>query len=150
MEFSNAITIDRPLAEVFAYLADFEKVPRWNYAISETVKITEGPVGVGSRYRQTRTIPDRSEETFTVTEFAPHDRLSIQGTLGPLEGDITYLLEPAAGGTAVTNTMNLQATGPLRFVAGLAAGRVKTAVAANLAKLKEILETDAADSGTAG
>jgi uncharacterized protein YndB with AHSA1/START domain len=148
MKFSNTITINRPAAEVFAFLAHFENLPRWNYAISETVKETPGPVGVGSRYRQTRTIPDRSEETFTVTEFEPHHMLSIRGDLGPFQGDITYLLEPAGSGAALTNTMDLQATGPLRLVAGLAAARVKSAVAANLDKLKQILESDSADLST--
>ncbi len=60
MRFTNTITIDRPPAEVFAFLAQFENVPRWNYAISETRKISRGPVGVGSRYVQARTLPTRS------------------------------------------------------------------------------------------
>jgi uncharacterized protein YndB with AHSA1/START domain len=57
MRLTNTVTIDRPLAAVFEYLADLENVPRWNYAIGETRKVTSGPVGVGSRYLQTRTIP---------------------------------------------------------------------------------------------
>jgi uncharacterized protein YndB with AHSA1/START domain len=61
MRFTNTITIDRPLATVFTYLADFENLPRWNYAIGETRKLTTGPVNVGSRYVQTRTIPVHSE-----------------------------------------------------------------------------------------
>jgi uncharacterized protein YndB with AHSA1/START domain len=141
MKFTNAITINRRPAEVFAFLAHFENVPLWNYAISETRKITGGPVDVGSRYRQTRTVPTRSEETFEVTEFEPDRRLSIQGTLGPFHGDISYLLEPAGTATALTNTMNLQPSGPLRLVAPLAASRVKSAVAANLDTLRQILET---------
>ena len=62
---------------MFGFLAQFGNVPLWNYAISETRKITGGPVGVGSRYRQTRTLPTRSEETFEVTEFEPDRRLPI-------------------------------------------------------------------------
>ena len=141
MKFTNAITINRPPAEVFAFLAHFEDVPLWNYAISGTRKTTGGPVGVGSRYRQTRKLPTQSEETFAVTEFDPDRRLSIRGTLGPFHGDITYLLEPAGSATALTNTMNLQPSGPLRLVAPLAASRVKSAVAANLDTLKQILES---------
>jgi uncharacterized protein YndB with AHSA1/START domain len=140
MKFTNTITINRRPAEVYAFLADFENVPRWNYAISETRKIAGGPVGVGSRYRQTRTLPTRSEETFAVTEFEPDRRLSIRGALGPFQGEITYLLEPAGNATALTNTMNLQPSGPLRLVAPLAASRVKSAVAANLDVLKQTLE----------
>ena len=71
MKFTNTITINRRPAEVFAFLAHFENLPLWNYAISETRKITGGPVGVGSRYRQTWTVPAPSEEMFAVTEFEP-------------------------------------------------------------------------------
>jgi uncharacterized protein YndB with AHSA1/START domain len=140
MKFTNIITINRPPADVFEFLAGFENVPLWNYAISETSKITDGPVQVGSRYRQTRTLPSPSEETFEVTEIEPDRKLSIQGDLGPFHGEVSYLLESAGNGTAVTNTMNLQPSGPLRLVAPLAASRVKSAVAANLVALKQILE----------
>jgi uncharacterized protein YndB with AHSA1/START domain len=142
MKFTNTVTINRPTADVFAFLAHFENVPRWNHAISETRKITGGPVDVGSVYRQTRTLPSRSEETFEVTEFEPDRRLSIRGALGPFQGEITYLLEAAGNATALANTMNLQPSGPLRLVAPLAASRVKSAVAANLDTLKQILERD--------
>jgi len=36
MDFANTVTIERPEQEVFAFLADFENVPKWNYAIVET------------------------------------------------------------------------------------------------------------------
>lgn len=49
MRFQNTITIRRPPAEVFAYLADFENVPAWNYAIVETRKLSQAPVGVGDQ-----------------------------------------------------------------------------------------------------
>ena len=147
MNFTNTITINRPPAEVFAYLAEFENVPRWNYAISETSKTTAGPVRVGSRYRQTRTIPTRTEETFEVTEFEPGRALSIRGTLGPFYGDLTYVLTLSGSGTALTNTANVRATGPLRSIAALAASRVRSAVAANLNTLTQILEADGRRDG---
>lgn len=48
MEFANTITIERPAEDVFRFLADFENVPRWNYAIVETHKTSQGAVGVGA------------------------------------------------------------------------------------------------------
>lgn len=140
MRFSNTLTIDRPTAEVFAYLADLENIPRWNYAIGETRKTSDGPVGVGSQYTQVRTIPAHAEESLEIIEFEPDTLLAIQGGLGPFHGDITYHLTPADGGTVLTNAMDLQASGPTRLIAPLAATRVKNAVAANLEALKQLLE----------
>jgi hypothetical protein len=66
-EFTNTSTINRRPDGVFRFLAHFANVPLWKYAISQTRQIADGPVGVGSRYRQTRTLPTRSEDTFEVT-----------------------------------------------------------------------------------
>jgi uncharacterized protein YndB with AHSA1/START domain len=62
--FENTVTIGRTAEDVFAFLADFENVPTWNYAIEQTTKTSAGPVAVGTTYRQIRSIPSRSEEGF--------------------------------------------------------------------------------------
>ena len=142
MKFTNTVTINRPQPEVFAYLADFENVPRWNYAIERTHKITDGPVRVGSRYHQTRTLPRRAEETFEVVTFEPEHTIVVRGDLGPFHGDVAYVLESSGDATVVTNTMDLTASGPLRVVAPLASSRVSNAVAANLDVLRKILEQE--------
>jgi len=140
VHFSNSITIDRAVPDVFAYLAEFENVPKWNYAIVETRKTSDGPVGVGTTYRQTRSLPSPSEETFRVTELEPDRRLAIHGGLGPFEGTLIYELEPVDGGTLLTNTADLEAGGVFKLAAPLAGAKVRQAVAQNLEKLKEILE----------
>jgi len=141
MHFENTLTIRRPPHEVFEYLAAFENVPRWNYAIVETHKTSEGPVGVGATYDQTRSIPSPAEETFTVTEFDPDHRLTINGDLGPFEGTLSYELESVPEGTQLTNRADLERKGFAKVAAPLLGRRVGDAVATNLQKLKEILET---------
>jgi uncharacterized protein YndB with AHSA1/START domain len=142
--FENTVTIRRAVEDVFAFLADFENIPTWNYAIVETKKTSPGPVGVGTTYRQLRSVPSRSEEGFQVTAFEPSSRLEVHGDIGPFTATISYLLAPTDHGTRLTNVVDLEsASGVLRLVAPLAASRVKTAVAANLHTLKQLLETGA-------
>jgi uncharacterized protein YndB with AHSA1/START domain len=143
MQFTNTITIDQPPAAVFAFLARFENLPRWNYAIGETRRVSLGPVGVGARYMQSRTLPTRSEETFEVTAYEPDRALAVRGTFGPLPGNVAYLLEPVGNATRLTNTMDLEPSGRLGVFAPLATSRVKAAVAANLGTLKRLLESAA-------
>lgn len=139
--FRNTVTIDRSAEDVFAYLADFGNIPAWNYAIERTVPTSPGPARVGATYRQTRTIPRRSEEGFQVTEFKPPSRLAIKGDIGPFHAISSYLVEPTATGTRLTNEMELEPTSALmRPLARVAIPRVKAAVARNLNVLKQILE----------
>jgi carbon monoxide dehydrogenase subunit G len=138
--FENTVTIRRPMEDVFAFLADFENVPAWNYAIVETRKVSPGPVRVGTTYRQTRSVPRRSEEGFEVTVFEPASRLEVQGEIGPFRARVRYELEPTGSGTRLTNAVELRSSGLLRLVAPLAASRVKSAVAANLDALRQVLE----------
>jgi hypothetical protein len=100
--FQNTVTIRRAIEDVFAFLADFENVPTWNYAIVETKKTSPGPVGVGSTYRQLRSIPDTSEEGFEVTAFEPTSRLEAHGSIGHFIATISYLLTPTGDGTRLT------------------------------------------------
>ena len=139
--FENTVTIQRPADEVFAFLADFENIPRWNYAIEETKKASAGPVGVGTRYRQTRTVPSRSVEGFEVTVFEPARRLAMHGQIGPFQATISYELEAVADATRLVNNVELDPSqAMLRLAAPLAAPRIKAAVAQNLGKLRLVLE----------
>ena len=81
--FENTVMIRRPIEDVFAFLADFENIPRWNYAIVETRKMSQGPVGVGTIYQQVRSVPSRSEEHFEVTAYNSPRQLEIRGQFGP-------------------------------------------------------------------
>jgi hypothetical protein len=139
--FQNTLTIRRPVDDVFAFLADFDNIPIWNYAILETWKTSPGPVGVGTTYRQLRSIPDRSEEGFEVTVFEPTSRLEVHGDIGPFTATIGYRLGPVGDGTQLINRVDLEpASAVARLLAPLATSRVKAAVAANLDTLKRTLE----------
>jgi hypothetical protein len=137
--FENTVIIQRPVEEVFSFLAHFENVPRWNYAIVETTKVSPGPVGVGTTYRQIRSVPRRSEEGFEVTAFEPPRRLEVQGQIGPFRARISYLLEPTGSGTRLRNAVDLGSSGLSTIVALPVTSRVKHAVAANLDTLEQLL-----------
>jgi uncharacterized protein YndB with AHSA1/START domain len=138
--FQNTVVIRRPIEEVFGFLADFENIPRWNYAIVETHQVSEGPVGVGTIYQQVRSVPRRSEERIAVTAYNPPRQLEIRGQLGSFPARLSYALEALPEGTRVTNSVELDLRGPGRLLGRLAVPRVRDAVAANLSKLKELLE----------
>ena len=70
--FGATVVIDRPIDEVFAFLADGENDPKFSSRVLEIAKTTDGPPGVGTVYAST--VKDggvKSKREFRLTEFEP-------------------------------------------------------------------------------
>ncbi|GAA1986335.1 hypothetical protein GCM10009838_56070 [Catenulispora subtropica] len=142
MRFDNTLSINAPVDDVFAYLAQPENLPRWNYALSHTEKTSPGPISVGATYRQTRTIPRPAEEHFRITAYEPPKLLTMEGDFGPFTGTTSYQLTPLDRYTTrLVNVFHLTAPGALKPIAAIGGAPVKHAVAKNLTVLKRILES---------
>jgi uncharacterized protein YndB with AHSA1/START domain len=140
MKFHNDLVINRPAGEVFGYLADLENLPRWNYAIAETKKLSPGLPEQGAVYQQTRTLPRPMQETLEISRYEPDRLLAVTGGFGDLEGTSTYTLESDGSTTKLTNEIELAGRGLLRAFSALATANVRRAVAENLTVLKNLLE----------
>lgn len=93
--------IERPIDEVFAYLADFSNTAEWDPGIAAAERLDAGPVGAGSRFRVVLALgPARIPVVYEIVEHSPHRRVVLD-TRGPLHtgrDDITLVAE----GTDVT------------------------------------------------
>jgi hypothetical protein len=68
--FSGSAVVDRPIDEVFAFLADGTNDPKFSPRVQEIKKTTDGPVGVGTVYESTvKDAGMKSSRTFEITEF---------------------------------------------------------------------------------
>ena len=140
MRFENMVEIARDPRIVYAYLADLEHTPEWNWAVTSTRKVTPGPVGVGTRYRQTREVPRPAVELLELTRLVPDRTVEVEGSIGAFRARVRYELEPTAHGTRLTNRVELDPRVPLGPFAGLVGGRIRSSVAENLGRLKGLLE----------
>jgi len=69
-EFSGSAVVDRPIDEVFAFLADGTNDPKFSPRVQEIKKLTDGPTGVGTVYEST--VKDAGMKTgrkFELTAF---------------------------------------------------------------------------------
>jgi hypothetical protein len=61
---SGEILINRPVEQVFDSVADQRNEPSYNPRMLQSEKITEGPIGVGTRFRATAMSGRRPVEMF--------------------------------------------------------------------------------------
>ena len=69
-EFSGSTVIDRPITEVFEFLADGTNDPKFSPRVQEIRKATDGPAGVGTIFEST--VKDAGMKTgrrFELTAF---------------------------------------------------------------------------------
>jgi uncharacterized membrane protein len=139
LEFENTIRIERPVDEVSAFLSDFENIPKWNYYVLEVRQLSENPIGVGTAYYQIR---KTDEQDCQIIEFEPNHTVAVK-TLPHSSPSFErkFTLVEEGDTTRLRDEWKLD-TGRPAVLERLAHGRVKSAVAENLAKLKELLEED--------
>jgi uncharacterized protein YndB with AHSA1/START domain len=69
-EFSGSAVIDRPINEVFAFLADGTNDPRFSPRVQQIEKTTDGPVGVGTVFEsKVRDAGMTTSRKFELTAF---------------------------------------------------------------------------------
>src|SRR5215207_3141315 len=121
--FEATVVIERPIEEVFAFLADGENDPKFSPRVQEITKTTDGPPGVGTVYAST--VKDAGMTTkreFRLTEFDPPTRirwaeLSKNLVTAPEGG---YDLTPDGSGTRLTVHNVLAGHGIGKLIAPLA------------------------------
>ncbi len=139
MEFS--IHIDRPVAEVFEYLADPTKLPEWSSTIDEA-RPSETPIRVGTKVQTRAKILGRKlESTYDVIEYEANKRFVTRTTKPfPLKRADTYQSE--GSGTRVVLAVEAEPGGFFRLGEPILARILKKQVEAQLDTVKELLEAE--------
>jgi uncharacterized membrane protein len=137
IEFENRIEINRPIEEVFRFLADLENLAKWNYFVTRVQKTSPGPPAVGANYHQERKT-DIQELRIVELEM---DRLLTLETVPPSKPELrrSMTFEEINGKTRIIDRWSLESDYP-SLLQPLARRKVKSAVHDNLLKLKELLE----------
>ena len=115
--FGATVVIDRPIDEVFAFLADGENDKRFSSRIIEIKKTTDGPPGAGSIYASTaKDGPLKAKHEFELIAFEPPTRIrwkELSKTTPVVVPEGGYDLEPAGDGTRLTFLNVLEGRGLL-------------------------------------
>jgi uncharacterized protein YndB with AHSA1/START domain len=110
--FAYETLIDRPPDQVFAFMMDFSRAPRWRSQVRNIDVITPPPLAVGSQLRITMDVRGTPREAISdVWAYDPPHRVGLRNTASRVTGTFEYTLDPAAAGTRVRFTCDVRPHG---------------------------------------
>jgi uncharacterized protein YndB with AHSA1/START domain len=135
--------INRPLEDVFSFLAEAENDPKWRPGVLDISRVSGS--GVGARYRQGVKGPmgRRIPADIEITELEPNELIGFRAVEGPVRPTGRYELAPVDGGTRVRFVLEAQVGGLKKLMAPMVQKQM-TAEVGHLENLKRVLESDAA------
>ena len=142
-KFEMSEVINRPVEEVFRHVTDLDSYPKWHSSIVDTRRITDGPIGVGSKWTEVfRIMGIRAQTILEITEYEPNSRVVFQGTtLGPVEPNFVINFDQAQGATKVSYIVEPKARAPFNLLVSLFGVQYgKRDLRSYLTKLKQVLE----------
>lgn len=142
IKVEESIVIQRPIEEVFTFLADQANAPRWQSGLLEVRRVTEEPIGLGTKHTAVRKFMGRRlEATNEYVVYEPNKEVTFTGTAGTSDFQHSYLTEATAEGTRLTSRMVMHSKGLFGLAEPLVASSLKREFVANLGELKVLLES---------
>ena len=136
----HSVSISRPVADVFAFVADGANAKRWRAGVLD-VALVSGQ-GAGAVYRQGVKGPGgrRIAADYEVTDSEPNRRIAFRTIAGPVRPTGEYRFASDGEGTTVSFSLDASLTGWKKLLMGGAVQKTMESEVRNLDVLKRILE----------
>ena len=142
-EIELTVVINRPVAEVFAFIARAENMPRWAKYITDAAQTSEGAVDVGTTcYVVSKMMGMNVKQNFTVTECIPDRVYAAKSTSGPVPMESRYVLEEASGATELHVSVTTDLSGVMKMAGPLLIRKLRKQMREDHESLKRFLESE--------
>ena len=135
---TNSILIERKPEEVFDYCVDLRNELEWNPGAQSMEKITQGPIGVGTKFLAKWKQSRRIEVECTAFD-RPHGWTYVNG--GPVAVSVTVRLTPEDNATRLHSTFDAQPRGSFRLVFPVFVRIMRREERANMTRIRTALES---------
>jgi uncharacterized protein YndB with AHSA1/START domain len=137
-----SIDIDRPPEVVADYEFEPEHDANWIGGVRTAERLTNGPIGVGSRVRRRGGFLGRPIEwVMDIVVLEPARRLAMHAVKSPFPMDVTYELAPHGRGTMARIRIQGETKGVYGLLGPLTPWMVRRSVQSDLRRLKRQVET---------
>jgi uncharacterized protein YndB with AHSA1/START domain len=140
MKVTASETIKCPPEQVFDTLIDVEHHTDWSNGPDEIIDVSENPAQMGTTWRQRSSFLGKEMDThMEVNVFEPGQRLGFACDK-PFPMQLTFTLEPQAGGTKLTATAEAEPGGFFKLAGPVLSRSAKGMLEKDLQRLKGTLE----------
>jgi hypothetical protein len=134
------IVINRPIDEVFDFVADERNEPKYNPQMTLAEKVTQGPIGVGSRFHCVMTGARAADMTVELTEFDRPRRLGSTTQIPNMDIHGTLLFEAQGQSTKMRWLWNIEPRGFIKLLGPIVRRMGERQELANWTGLKKVME----------
>jgi uncharacterized protein YndB with AHSA1/START domain len=139
--FSLREWISRSPKEVFDFITSSDNAPKVVQSVKSMVKLSEGPVRIGTRYRETRLMNGKEQHAeLEVAAYEPNQKYAMKNVTDGIETVYRYTFHPEADGTRVDLVCEVKAAGLKKFMLPLVVSILKKEDGDHLQRLKKALE----------
>jgi uncharacterized membrane protein len=137
----ESIEIARPAGEVARYMFDWRNDPEWIGGISEARLLGDGDFGLGSQVERVASfVGKRIEYVLEVEDYEPGALLAMRSVRGPFPMTVTYEVTDSRGAARARVQVGGDASGFYKLAGPLLNLQAKRSIAADLKRLKALLE----------
>ena len=134
----ETVSSSRSQQEAFDFLSDFTSTAEWDPGVVRAAKLTDGPVGVGTRFRVEANFMGRTTPlVYVMTAYEPPRRFVVSGENSTVTSLDEVTVETDGAGSQVTYDAERKLKGPAKLLdplLGLAFGRIADKAIAGLRK----------------
>ena len=143
------IVVPRSVEQCFRYVADFRNAKEWDATATHALKITDGPVGLGSQFDLACAVgPGSLRLVYEIEEYQPWHSVVLRGRGRYFDVKDTIVFSERDGGTHIDYTAEFEYRPGLEKLAHRFEAPMRSMGAESLAGLKAALEDNNPNPGT--
>lgn len=114
--YVGTIATPKTREEVFDYMADFTSVEQWDDTAVSAVRLDDGPIGLGARFRVTVRFAGRENDfDYETIAYERPGRLLLRAESGSVVSEDEVTVAPDGDGSLLTYDAKLQAKGAMKL-----------------------------------
>ena len=142
IQIEHSIQINRPVHEVFAFLADPRNFPTWQTGVVQSTITSSGPIGLGTTFdEEVKIVAWKVRTACEVTQYELDKKMCFKAMSKPIAYAGQFTFEKSGDGTRLNVFGAAQLRGLWRLAGPLFGSEIKKETAKEMVKMKEVVES---------